>query len=223
MEQLLKGMTQEVPSPYIPSRSAHAAQKLTSRSEEGIREVVQRICAGENQLFEVIVEQYQGEVFSVAWKMTHNSDDASDIAQDTFIRVYRALSSWTGRAKFSTWLYRIALNTSLDYLRRQSKHYKKRFYVNDSDDENPRLRQELEGIDYTNPCDAVQARRRKEQILTLLLHISPMQRKCFLLHFFQEKSLKEISEILRCGTGSVKRHIHRAKMRLRELLKETES
>jgi RNA polymerase sigma-70 factor (ECF subfamily) len=223
MEQLLKGLNQKVLTPRR-GKIAQADVDITrgDDQETSIRDVVSRIRAGEVELFEAIVERYQGEIYSVAWKMTHNYDDAADVVQETFLRVYRAIGSWTGRARFSTWLYRIAMNTSLDYLRRQSKHYKKRYYTNHTEEDNLGHRQELEGIDYTTPLDEVKKRRLKERIQKMLLKISPMQRKCFILHFFQEKSLKEISEILRCNIGTVKRHIHRAKIRLRELLKETE-
>ncbi len=187
-----------------------------------LKELIRRIRAGEIDLFEIIVEQYQGEIYKVAWRMTHNYDDASDVVQETLLRIYRALISWTGKAKFSTWVYRIALNTSLDFIRRQKKHYQRRIYSNETD-ENQALRQRLEGIEHETPRDKAHIHHQKEIISNLLTNLSPMQRKCFVLHYFQELSIQEISNVIRCSQGSVKRHIFRARERLKNLIGENEN
>ena len=217
-EQRHERHEERLDSTYMESRKA--PQKL---DEYQIYELIKNIQEGNTDLFELIVEQYQGEIFKVAWQITRNFDDASDVLQETFLRVYRALSSWTGKAKFSTWLYRIAVNATLDYLRRQKKHYTKRLYVEEIDEESRELKQQLEGVEYQTPREILQAKRQREMILRLMAKISPMQRKCFMLHFFQELSLKEISAITRCSIGAVKRHIFRARERLRLLVKDLES
>ena len=187
-----------------------------------IRELVAQITAGNIELFEIIVERYQGEIYRIAWRLTQNYDDASDVVQETFLRMYRALRSWTGKAEFSTWVYRIAVNTALDYLRRQAKHYRRRVYIDETAEESLEYRQRLEGIEYNVPRNGAQSNQHRELIHKLLLRLSPMQRKCFLLHYYQELSIQEVSEIVRCSVGSVKRHIFRAKKRLKKLLKEIE-
>ncbi|MCX7766961.1 MAG: RNA polymerase sigma factor [Candidatus Sumerlaeia bacterium] len=185
-----------------------------------IQQIVKRICAGEVDLFEVIVERYQNEVFSIAWQISRNYDDTCDIVQETFLRMYRALISWQGKAKFSTWVYRITLNTALDFLRREARHYRRRLFAETTLDGNQTEEQRLKGVDYTSPSETAQRHLQMQQIQELLLKLSPMQRKCFILHYFQELNITEISEVVRCSIGAVKRHLFRAKARLKKLLEE---
>lgn len=192
----------------------------TAEGELWFQQIVKRICAGEVDLFEIVVERYQNEVFSIAWQMSHNYDDTCDIVQETFLRMYRALISWQGKAKFSTWVYRITLNTALDFLRREARHHRRRLFAEATLDGNRTEEQHLNGGDCTSPHQTVQRRLQVQQIQELLLKLSPMQRKCFILHYFQELNVTEISEIVRCSIGAVKQHLFRAKMKLKKLLKE---
>ncbi len=198
------------------------ARVRSEHSEPDIHQVLAEIRAGNIEAFETIVERYQGEIYKVAWHYTKSYDDTCDVVQETFMRVYRALMSWTGKAKFSTWLYRIAVNTSLDYLRRQSKHYRKRMYLSYSDNDYPEKNQRFEGVEYETPRDIAQVEHRREIVQKLLLQLSPMQRKCFILHYYQELTMKEVGEVLRCSVGSVKRHIFRARNTLKKRIEEME-
>lgn len=218
-------MNERLSASFTIGGTLYRAKELVAEEsvdEQGIRELVKKIIAGDVELFEIIVENYQGEIYRIAWRLTHNYDDASDVVQETFLRMYRALWSWRGKAQFSTWVYRIAVNTALDYLRRQAKHYRGRVYADETAEETSGYRQRLQGIEYNVPSNGAQSTHQRELIHKLLLRLSPMQRKCFLLHYFQELSIQEVSKILRCSVGSVKRHIFRAKLRLKKLLKEKE-
>lgn len=202
-------------------RDEEATLKQRAEKDElTIRQLVERIRQGEIELFEIIIERYHGEVFSVAWQISRNYDDACDIVQEAFLRMYRALISWRGKAKFSTWAYRVTLNTALDYLRREARHYRQRLY---NEVENPGSKVQspiIEGEVYRSPKEVAQQHYDAERVKELLLRLSPMQRKCFLLHYFQELTIKEISQIVRCSVGAVKRHLFRAKAKIKKLLEE---
>jgi RNA polymerase sigma-70 factor (ECF subfamily) len=88
------------------------------------RELIKRSAAGDLEAFSELVRRYEKKVFTVAYRFTGNYSDASDLAQEVFIRVYQALPRFRGEASFNTWLYRITANLCRDELRRQKRHKK---------------------------------------------------------------------------------------------------
>src|SRR5690349_8591776 len=90
---------------------------------EGEKDLLQRAKKGELDAFEVLIESYQKKVFNIALKMLGNKDDASELAQEVFIRIFKSINSFREEAGFSTWIYRITVNTCMDELRRR-KHRK---------------------------------------------------------------------------------------------------
>lgn len=189
------------------------------KQEPDVLPLVQRAVAGDREAFDELVYLYRESVYSSCWHLTRNAEDAADVTQEVFIRVYRALSSFKGNARFTTWLHRVVLNTCLDHIRREKKHRK-----NVSSDE---LEQE-EGRTRDLPGSTVQAGQRQHiyhqqlqaRVLLALGELSGRQREVFLLRYYQELELRQIAETLRCSEGSVKRHLHRAQQRLREILKD---
>src|SRR5690606_18521972 len=83
---------------------------------------VQAVKAGQSDAFEEIVFTYRDQVFSAAWHLTRNHEDAMDVTQEAFLRAYNALSGYKGKSRFSTWLHRIVLNTGIDFIRREKRH-----------------------------------------------------------------------------------------------------
>src|SRR4051812_10610210 len=84
--------------------------------------LVQQTLAGNREAFDEIVFLFRDQVYATTWHMTRNTEDALDVAQEVFIRAYRALGSYKGRARFSTWLHRIVLNACIDHIRREKRH-----------------------------------------------------------------------------------------------------
>jgi len=185
-----------------------------------VREAIEAVLAGQKDRFDDIVAIIGGQVHAVAWRLTQNADDALDVSQEALLRIYKALPAWKGRCKFSTWVHRVVLNTSVDYLRRQSKHYRGRVEVASPTQEKdePYEPQEWEGVTHYTPADAVERSEVRRRILQALELLSAQQRKCFLLRHFQDLSVREVADALGTTEGTVKRHLFRACRRLRELL-----
>src|ERR1700751_2229989 len=106
--------------------------------EESDGAAVARAQSGDGDAFRVLVERHSRSVFRLAFRMTGNEQDAEDVVQETFLRAYRQLAHFEARASFSTWLYRIAANYSLDLIRIRRRHEEKRERGNSQDRDNAR-------------------------------------------------------------------------------------
>jgi len=175
---------------------------------------VERTRAGDTAAFRVLVERYGRSVFRLAFRMTANEFDAEDVVQETFLRAYKQLDSYESRSSFSTWLYRIAANYSLDLIRSRKRHASRR--VSEGADEDD----VLDNVKTTNPGQdrlyySSQVKQRLEEALLLL---SDQERTAFLLRHFEGKSIEEIGAILDLGVSATKNSIFRAVRKVREAL-----
>jgi RNA polymerase sigma-70 factor, ECF subfamily len=90
--------------------------------EASLAVAVAQVRAGDHEAFRVLVEQHSRSVFRLAYRMTGNEVDAEEVVQETFLRVYQQLKTFEARSNFSTWLYRVAVNCSIDFLRKRQRH-----------------------------------------------------------------------------------------------------
>ena len=207
---------------FASSTSAAAGGRLLGLETDGsrlpedgyFRDLTAAILAGETARFEEIVTLFRERIYRIAWRMAQDPEDALDITQEVFLRVFRALRSWHGRARFSTWLHRIAINASIDYIRRQAKH---RDSTESFEAMSPR---QLSAVEAKNaPGDP--SRRRayanelRREIFRAVRRLPPRQRRSFVLRYYHECSIRECAAILHVTEGAVKRHLHRATRRLR--------
>jgi len=192
--------------------------------EEGrIQHLVEQVLAGNQEVFEDIVFLFRDQVHATTWQLTRNADDSMDVAQEVFLRAYRSLSSFKGKARFSTWLHRIVLNTCIDYIRREKRHKANRVEQTDSTtggNEQISDPGERESAVDPNQREAVYQRQIQKQVVAALAQLSGRQRDVFVLRYYQDLELKEIAEALRCSEGAVKRHLHRCHTRLKLLLRD---
>ena len=192
-----------------------------SSREPEVFPLVERAIAGSREAFDELVFLYRDQVYATAWQMTRNSEDALDIAQEVFLRAFRALSSYKGRARFSTWLHRIVLNACVDHIRREKRHWgniSTSDVADDGSDENQGAAPEPS----TDPQqrESVYQKQIQRRILGALELVSGRQREVFVLRYYQDLELKEIADVLKCSEGAVKRHLHRAQLRLRDILRD---
>src|SRR5262245_48016724 len=94
--------------------------------------VVAQVLAGDGEAFRLLVDRHSRSIYRVAYRMTGNQDDAEEIVQETFLRAYRSLSKFELRSNFGTWLYRIAVNRSLDFLNARKTQMKDTYQISDS-------------------------------------------------------------------------------------------
>ena len=87
------------------------------------KKLIQKAKAGDNKAFEELIEEHFKKIYNIAYRMTGNPDDASDMTQEVMIKLFRNIGSFKGDSKFSTWVYRVATNTCLDELKKQKRHF----------------------------------------------------------------------------------------------------
>ena len=165
--------------------------------------LVKQCLSGDRRSFEVLVDRYQKPVFNVAFRIINNYDDAAEIAQTTFIKAFENLHTFDTKRKFFSWLYRIATNESLNYLKARKQHELL------SDDHISHDRRPDEKFD-----DA----ESDQQLQSALLQLNPDYRIVLVLCHFHNLSYKEISAILDVPEKTVKSRLFSARKNLKELL-----
>jgi RNA polymerase sigma-70 factor (ECF subfamily) len=177
-------------------------------------DLVERARGGVSDAFRVLVERHSRSVFRLAYRMTLNEFDADDVVQETFLRAYRSLGRFDGRSEFGTWIYRIAVNCSLDLQRAKGK----RAEVGANDGEGDGL---MAMLPAPNPTpDRVALSGQVRQIVDeTLAGLSPMERTAFLLRHVEGMAVPQISAVLGRNSGATKHSIFRAVKKLREALR----
>ena len=177
-------------------------------------EIIRSVLRGNVNDFEKLVTAYEKNVYNIALRMVGDPDDAADMTQETFIKAYRALSGFRGDSKFSSWLYRIASNVCLDFLRSRSRHPQVSLSAVDEDDratfELPDMRQ--------NPEEQLMKKLGMEAVRRGLEQLPEQQRQILVLRELGGLSYAELAQTLGLEEGTVKSRIFRARKRLCALL-----
>lgn len=184
-------------------------------SIENDRVYVDRVLAGDETVFNDIVKVYKKHVYYLAVDLSNNHDDAEDITQEVFIRVYKSLKNFRGDSKLSTWLYRITVNCFINRTRTLAYEYSK-----------TRAQHDEEIADHTgsytvtggNPEHEANMSLLEEQLQVALQTLSPQQRTVFTLRHYHGMALKEIAETLGNTEGTVKVLLFRAVHNLQKKL-----
>ena len=171
-------------------------------------EVITRVLRGENQLYAELVTRYQNFVFTLALRYTSVREDAEEIAQDVFVKAYKALKDFRGDSKFSKWLYSIVNTTAITFLR------KKKLDVKSLDNEH--VYEQAESKDSGTNANQVEVKSKVEMVTKAIQLLSPDDAKLITLFYKAEQSLEEIAQIMDMETNTVKVKLHRARTRLKE-------
>lgn len=173
-------------------------------------ELITLILQGDKDSFRILVERYQQLVFRTCMGFMHNREDAEDLTQDVFIQVYRSLSRFRGESAFSTWLYRIAVNASLNRLRRSP--VKMIFEALD------RYTISVPVINEDDPEKILISREHAAWLRRAVNSLPKNQRTALILSQYEDLSQKEIAEIMMTSEGAVESLLFRAKRNLRKRL-----
>lgn len=166
---------------------------------------ITKIVAGDTKAFAVLVDRYKDLVFTLALRMLKNREEAEEVAQDTFIKVFKSLSKFKGDSKFSTWIYRITYNSCLDVL----KKYKQEYSTVVLDEFSER---ELATLD--NAFDALAEKEQRQAIDDCLDRLPKEDSFLLTLYYFEEQSLDEISKIVGLTANNVKVKLFRGRKKL---------
>ena len=186
-------------------------------TEEQILSIIREVLDGDANAFEDIVREYERNVYNIALRMSGDREDALDISQESFLKAFHSLRSFSGDSKFSVWLYRIVSNTCLDFLRERKRRAEVPLVRGDDEGE----AEQTEIPDESLAPEALLERKLTREALRRGLESLPEdQRKILLLREIQGFSYEEIAEILSLESGTVKSRIFRARRKLCEFLSE---
>ncbi|HZU25575.1 MAG TPA: sigma-70 family RNA polymerase sigma factor [Bryobacteraceae bacterium] len=172
-------------------------------------------CRGNQQAFRVLVERHSRAVFRLAFRMTGNEQDAEDLVQETFLRAWKQLHRFDGRAAFGSWLYRIAANCSLDLIRAKRSRRETQPAADEANAANW-----MEAVASADPTP--ERLTHSSQIAALLpaamQQLSAAERAAFVLRHYEGRNIEEIAQALGTGTGAAKHSVFRAVQKLRRAL-----
>ncbi len=180
-------------------------------------EVIKLILQGDKEKFRKLVEQYQQMVFRTCMGFLHNKDDADDLTQDVFIQAYQSLHRFKGDSAFSTWLYRIAVNASLNKIRKSPLKLILQRFDNSTGFKNE-TEKYLSVSTEEDPENILIRQEHIEWVRRALDTLPENQRTAIVLSKYDDLSQKEIAEIMNTTEGAVEALMQRAKKNLREKL-----
>ena len=178
--------------------------------------LVQQAKDGDMAAFERLIIQYEKMVYNIALKMMSNQEDAKDVSQDVFIKLFRNLDKFKGDSSFSTWTYRIAVNTCIDELRKRKKKMTVSIDM-ETEGEDSKIKRELTDNAPT-PEESYLEKEGTEKIRAAMEQLSNDHKMMITLRDFQGLSYTEIAEITELSLGTVKSRIARARLQLKNLL-----
>lgn len=180
------------------------------------QELVALAQAGDQDAFAQLVEANQNKIYTLALRMTGNSEDAADLAQEAFLKVWRALPDFQGESGFSTWLYRLTSNLCIDFLRRENRR-RSIASISSLDDEEGPLPTDVPDRRFT-PEDELERRELRTAVDRGLRRLSDEHRQVLALRAVEGLSYTEIAGVLDLEVGTVKSRIARARSALRTIL-----
>ena len=180
--------------------------------------LVQRSKEGDLGAFDELVRKYQERIYATVYHMTSNHEDANDLAQDAFIKAYHALATFKGDSSFYTWVYRIAVNKTLNFLKQRRN--KVQISLNDLDfnaEHDPDL---VALISDQTPRREANLAELMQHLNAALLKLSENHRLVVILHDVQGLSHEEIGEIMQCNAGTVRSRLFYARQQLQGYLSD---
>ena len=198
-------------SAYVPSIAGAAGLPTTATRTPDKLELVARAQAGDGEAFGVLFEQHKKRVYSLCLLMTGDVADAEDLTQDAFIQVYRKLGTFRGDSAFSTWLYRVAVNTVLMSLRRRKP---KQISL----DEPVCIDHAMVPRDFGRNDPELSGTVDRIALIRAIKELPEGYRRIFILHEVEGYQHHEIAAMLKCSVGNSKSQLHKAKLKIRELM-----
>ncbi len=180
-------------------------------------ELIELVLEGNQEAFRAIVEQYKAKIFRTCIGFVHNREDAEELTQDVFVSVYQNLNRFKGNSSFSTWIYRVAVNSSLNHLRRQKRfgfiqRLENVFGIGTSDEKSA-------GMKFADsPEKLLIDDERNNQLYKAIDSLPENQRIAFTLSKYDEMSQREIAGVMNISEGAVEALIQRAKANLQKNL-----
>jgi RNA polymerase sigma-70 factor, ECF subfamily len=178
--------------------------------------VVAQVLAGDRDAFRVLVERHSRSIFRVAYRMTGDQHDAEEIVQETFLRAFKSLERFELRSNFGTWVYRIAVNRTLDFLSARKIQMKDAYQIADNPDSE--AGQVQLATSSPGPDRLLLSAEMKKKVAQALGLLTPAERVAFIMRHMEGQSIEEISKVLNLKASAAKNSVFRAVQKLRQQL-----
>ena len=184
--------------------------------EENEQNIVDRICQGNKEAFQELVERYKKKIYFLAYDILDDHQEAEDISQEVFIKVFRSLKNFRRNSKMSSWIYQITTNTCIDTLRKR----KSKPQISLGDFNHISIKNNVEGgsTRIQDPELSADASIMQRRIQNALYKVTPRERAVFVMRHYNDLEIKEIAEALKVSSGTVKSMLFRALNKLRKEL-----
>jgi len=215
-------MNKSSDEPSKPSRAPTGPVDSGSSDDDSIDDLqlVKQAQQGDYDAFDELVTRHRGRIFAMIRNMIHQEADAWDLSQETFIKAWKALPKFEARARFSTWLFRIAHNVVYDWTRKRkvesAGELNDEIFERENIDSNSRTTPSVSQA----PDESLVTNELREKIEAALDKLSPEHRRVVVLKDVQGLSYKEIAEVMDCTIGTVMSRIFYARKKLQTLLKD---
>lgn len=216
------GPVRSVPPPTAPRPDRHTDEVAPSETDA---DLVERVRQGDPRAADRLIRRYQNRVHRIVFPLCgFDAEEARDVVQDVFLQVFRSLPAFEGRSRFSTWLYRIAVNAAHD-ARRRRRRWRDFFFggrrggeKDEAGERDDPLASAVAPEEETDPLFRIAAGELERAVRRAVGKLSRHQQTVFTLKVFQEMSLSEIAELTGMAEGTIKSHLFRATRSLREQL-----
>jgi RNA polymerase sigma-70 factor (ECF subfamily) len=189
---------------------------VEEQDREADLELLRAVKGGDATAFRGLVEKYQGRVYAMTYGMVRNREDARDITQDAFVKAYNNLESFRLESSFYTWLYRIAMNLAIDFIRKRTRQgttsYEESIATRDEDGVISEVHHE------DDPRKLLERKRLYEKIMEAMEKLPADQREAILLRELEGLSYKEIADIMDIPEGTVMSRLYYARKKLQKVL-----
>ena len=172
--------------------------------------------AGDLYAYNELVTRYQGRIYGLVYNMTSNREDAEDLVQEIFVKAYKALGRFNKKASFFTWIYRISVNQTINFLKKRKR--RSALSLNDMDQAVERNPIYVELSSRNSPLRDAKLAEIQERLNKALLSLSEKHRTIVVLHDIQGIAHEEISKMLGCSSGTVRSRLHYARQQLQNEL-----
>ncbi|MGB7606098.1 MAG: sigma-70 family RNA polymerase sigma factor [Lutisporaceae bacterium] len=181
-------------------------------------DIIRLVLKGEDEQYSIIIDRYSGKLFSTAYSYTHNHEEARDLVQDILIKVYQNLHKFNIYSKFSTWLYRVAVNSCIDWSRKNNSRTIKIALNYEGNDVLDSIVDENAG-----PEQVVMKQEHKEFVMNIVSGMPEIYKTVLILYYFEELQIQEISNIIDCPKKTVETRLYRARGILKAMLNQKKS
>ncbi|MFC1467682.1 RNA polymerase sigma factor [Verrucomicrobiota bacterium] len=190
----------------------------TDENELSDAELVLQSQKGDLSAFDQLVRRYYSKIYGLVYNMTGNREDAEDVVQDVFVKAYSKLGSFRGKSRFYTWIYRIALNSTINFRKKRTRRQAMRL-----DDLNPDVKEDLAFMRLFSgetPLRKVKLNELQKKLNDAIQTLSDKHKQAVILHDIQGMPHEEIAKIMKCSVGTVRSRLFYARKKLQEKLTE---